>query len=382
MDEQSEFVRERAEWAKEEARDQRQRLRGNGKDTSGQRRRFELARFDEIKLGKRRRYLVKNLIPREGLIVVWGPPKCGKSFWVSDLALHVALGWEYRGRPVEAGAVVYIACEGQEGYRARIEAFRTANPAVSIGDPPPFHLLPTRLDLAGDIDALIADISMQLGEAGCVLVVIDTLNRSLVGSESKDEDMTGYIAACDKLREAFGCAVIIVHHCGVEGTRPRGHTSLTGAADAQIAVRRDTADQIVAKVEYMKDGPEGDQIVSRLTVVDAGNDEDGESVTSCVIEVGDEAPQNRRRPVGGQAGIAFRMLQNAVAEGGQKPPDNSHFPSNRLVVPLALWRTFCEKGGLTAGDSEDAFKKAFNRARDRLLSDRYIGIWDDRVLDC
>jgi len=26
----------------------------------------------------------------------------------------------------------------------------------------------------------------------------------------------------------------VIHHCGINGDRPRGHTSLTGAADAQI----------------------------------------------------------------------------------------------------------------------------------------------------
>jgi len=39
-----------------------------------------LVPFDEIKLGAESRYLVKGLIPRVGLSVIWGPPKCGKSF--------------------------------------------------------------------------------------------------------------------------------------------------------------------------------------------------------------------------------------------------------------------------------------------------------------
>ena len=57
-------------------------------------------------------------------------------------------------------------------------------------------------------------------------VAIDTLNRSLAGSESSDEDMAAYIRAADAIRDAFNCAVVIVHHCGHEGTRPRGHLSL------------------------------------------------------------------------------------------------------------------------------------------------------------
>jgi len=97
-----------------------------------------------------------------------------------------------------------------------------------------------------------------------VAVVLDTLNRSLRGSESSDEDMSAYVNAADALREAFQCAVVIVHHCGIDGTRPRGHTSLTGAVEAQLAVKRDTANQVIVSVEHMKDGPEGDVIAFRL----------------------------------------------------------------------------------------------------------------------
>jgi hypothetical protein len=85
---------------------------------------LRLIPFDEIRLGNERRYLVKGLIPREGLIVVWGPPKCGKSFWAFDLTMHIALGWEYRSRRVQQAPVVYCAFEGQRGFEARVEAFR------------------------------------------------------------------------------------------------------------------------------------------------------------------------------------------------------------------------------------------------------------------
>jgi AAA domain len=382
--EQSEFVRQQGERAKEVAQDQRERSRGNGvAGSTNQRRHFELIRFDEIKLGNRRRYVVKNLVPREGLIVVWGPPKCGKSFWLSDLALHVALGWPYRERRVEAGAVIYVTCEGQSGFPARIEAFRRRKLADNNTDPlldPPFFLLPTRLDLVGEIDALIADISAQIGEAGCILIVIDTLNRSLVGSESKDEDMSAYVRACDRLREAFKCAVIVVHHCGTNDQRPRGHTSLTGATDAQIEVKRDKAGNIVATIEFMKDGPEGDKIVSRLAVVDLGSDEDGERTSSCVVEPSDAMAQSgRAKALRGQAAIAFRMLEKALADAGRPPPDTKDFPRDRSVIPLSRWRAYCQKGGLAEGHNDETFKTAWKRVRHTLQNGGHIGVWNDFV---
>src|SRR5438067_3722679 len=71
--------------------------------------RFKLVPFDRITLETTRAYIVKGIIPREGLVVVWGPPKCGKSFWVFDLVMHAALDWPYRGRRVQAGPIVYVA---------------------------------------------------------------------------------------------------------------------------------------------------------------------------------------------------------------------------------------------------------------------------------
>ena len=85
--------------------------------------RIRLIAFNDIQLGTGRHYLVKGLVPRVGLTIVWGPPKSGKSFWTFDVVMHVALNWPYRGRRVHHGAVVYCAFEGQTGIEARCAAF-------------------------------------------------------------------------------------------------------------------------------------------------------------------------------------------------------------------------------------------------------------------
>jgi AAA domain len=115
------------------------------------------------------------------------------------------------------------------------------------------------------------------------LVVLDTLNRSLRGSENDSKDMAAYIAAADAIREAFDCAVVIVHHCGIDGTRPRGSTALSGAVDAQLSVKRDASDAIIVEVEFLKDGPPGEIIASKLQVVEVGKDVDDEIISSCVV---------------------------------------------------------------------------------------------------
>ena len=54
-------------------------------------------------------------------------------------------------------------------------------------------------------------------------MVLDTLNKSLIGSESKDVDMSAYLRAAEAIRDAFGCVVIIVHHCGPDDQTTRSY---------------------------------------------------------------------------------------------------------------------------------------------------------------
>ena len=337
--------------------------------------RFRLVPFDKIKPSSTSAYLIRGLIPRDGLIVVWGPPKSGKSFWTYDAVMHVALGWEYDGRRTTQGTVVYIAAEGERGLGTRTEAFRRERLAEAR-EPVPFYLLCTRIDLAADGAMLIADIRAQLGEGGCAAIVIDTLNRSIGGSESDDGDMGAYVKAADAIREAFGCAVIIVHHCGVNDKRPRGHTSLTGAADAQVAITRDTDNTVVATVEYLKDGEAGAVIRSTLRKVILDPDEDGEEVTSMVIEPADKTTataHRSRKSITGQPKVALDLLRRSLAEAGEPAPPDCAEAGQNPVVPVDLWRRHCYAGLIEGRDNPDSQRRAFNRAAAKLQALGVIG---------
>src|SRR5215813_7168206 len=249
--------------------------------------RFCLKRFAEIKVSTRPNHLIKGILPRSGLAVIWGPPKCGKSFWTFDAVMHPALGWKYRGRKVQQGPVVYCALEGGVGFSRRVEAWRQRYLAADH-DEVPFYLLDVPLDLIADQAALIEAISEQVGDEGPPLcVVIDTLNRALAGSENKPEDMNKFIRAADAIWVAFECLVVIVHHSGIDPKRPRGHTSLPGADEVQIKVERADDGTITTTVEHMKEDEAGAVVISRLDRVELGEDDDGEIMSSCVIVAGD-----------------------------------------------------------------------------------------------
>lgn len=314
--------------------------------------RFKLIPFAELKLNKTPAYLVKDMIPRIGITIVWGPPKCGKSFLIFDLMMHVALGWMFRGLRVRQGPVVYCALEGKAGFMNRAEAFRRKK--LNGHDEPPFKLMAMPLALVEDHPALIASIRNQCPHP--IAVVIDTLNRSITGSESSDEDMGKYIKAADAVKEAFQCAVIIIHHCGYEGTRPRGHSSLMGALDAQIAISRDAQNNVVALVEYMKDGkdgPDGLKLISHLDVVDLGEDDEGDQITSCVVTpVLPSALQV-------SAAVEERKLDNMFLKLMKRFADQGRSASDRFGSNYApkLFAEEPDNGGYT----KDQFAQAMRR---------------------
>jgi hypothetical protein len=348
--------------------------------------RFVLQQFAHIKVNtKRRDYLVKHLLASTGLTVIWGPPKCGKSFWAVDLGLHIALGWTYRGRRVQQAAVVYIALEGQHGMPARIEAFRRYHDVAEA----PFYLVMSRLNLIADAGQLIKDIKTQIPtDIRPGVVFIDTLNRSLVGSESKDEDMAKYLAAAESVSTKLDCAVAIVHHCGIDASRPRGHTSLTGSVESQLAIRKARNGDVIVMVECAKDFAEGTEITSRLEQVTVGTDPDGDDITTLVVLPSDSAPEPQRsdkRTKNEPRSIrTFReAMSEALEANGKEMQVRDDGPVVRAVESQHVRARFYDRWAQGERDTKratQAREKAFHRVIKALPSDIASANRHDREL--
>jgi hypothetical protein len=349
-------------------------------------RQFTLTPFEQIRINPTPAFVVKGIIPRQGLVTTWGAPKCGKSFLIFDLAMRVALGWEYRGCKVQQGAVVYCAAEGGIGFANRVEAWRQRYLAEGSTDPIPFYLLAIPLDLIAEHAALIAAIEEQANGAP-TLVVLDTLNRTLVGSENKPEDMARYIRAADAIRMAFGCAVIIIHHCGVNESRPRGHTSLTGADDAQIAVTRDSNGLIRVKVEHIKDGVAAPPFGCRLENVELGTDQDGNEISSCVIVAAELVTADAKARGGKITANQQRFLDilaDAIVDAPPQYKTTINIPGDAVAISREWLKMCCiAKGWLDDTEPTDQKRLKVNNMINLLAGKRLIGatklfVWDAR----
>jgi AAA domain/Bifunctional DNA primase/polymerase, N-terminal len=326
--------------------------------------RFKLVPFADLHLGSDPLYLVDELIPVRGLVDVWGRAKCGKSFWAFDLSFHIAMGWEYRDRYVQQGAVVYCAFEGGHGFKKRKEALRR-HYNIAEDAHVPLYLMPGQANLIAEHAQLIASISMQLGEVRPVAVVLDTLNKSLFGSENKDIDMGAYIRAAEAIRDAYDSVALIIHHCGHDDTRPRGHSSLPGAVDAQLAVTR-TENIVTVTVEMMRDGPEETQVVNELIPVEVGMDRNGKTLTSLVVVPSSaEGSEAGRRHWSRSLNIFYAAAKSALGAHGELfQPEPGTLPVravNQEFIRDRFYATYAT--GEEAGTKrQNKLRQAFNRA--------------------
>jgi hypothetical protein len=332
---------------------------------------FPLRAFENVRIQTEGRdYLVKGLLANTGLAVIWGPPKCGKSFWAADLGMHIALGRDYRGHRVQQATVVYVALEGRHGFPARVEAFRRHHGVDSA----PFYLLTTSLDLVAEFSKLIAAVKAQLEKNLPGALFLDTLNRSLVGSESKDEDMARFLAAAESVALELGCAVVIVHHCGIDATRPRGHTSLSGAVESQLKVERGNTGEVIVTVELAKDFAEGTEIVSRLEPVELGTDADGDPITSLVVLPVDGPIQRRAvtRKLTPRQQLALAALDECAASGGTSAPPSLQLSARTVVVEELYRKSVLDRDAKSP-------REEFKRVRNSLQARGLIGIRDELV---
>jgi hypothetical protein len=328
---------------------------------------------------------VEGLLTERAMSVVYGPSNCGKTFFMTDLSLHVATGRPWRGREIEPGGVIYCALEGGHGITNRVAAFAKAHGLE--GYEVPFATVPAALNLrepeAGDQAKLAATIKVAAEEMGgpVKLVVIDTLSRALAGGdENGSEDMGAVVAAADKIREVVAAHVCFIHHSGKDESRgARGHSLLRAATDTEIEVSRpDSTSPSVARVTKQREMEIEGEFVFRLDVVELGTNRRGKPVTSCVVRHDDGPAPEVQRPLPDGAKAALDALREALARNGRSPPPGADMPSGiRAVVWLSEWRR--EFYARSTAETQEAKQKAFIRNSREVIKRSLAAVLNDHA---
>ena len=227
-------------------------------------------------------WLIKGVLPKAELGILFGASGSGKTFVALDLAFSIARGIAWRNRRTTKGRVVLIAAEGGSGLGKRGDAYARYH-GFDLRTTQDLHVItaaPNFLD-SDDISEVIAEIK-NLGDVD--MIVIDTLAQVSPGAnENTSDDMGKVLSNIRLLHEATGAMNLVVHHAGKDLSKgSRGWSGLKAAADVQIEVIRHENGEREIHIDKMKDGEDGVRWGFKLEVIDLGVDYDGDPVTSCV----------------------------------------------------------------------------------------------------
>lgn len=322
-------------------------------------------------------WLIKHVLPAEGLGVIFGRPGSGKTFSVMDIAMHVAAGIKWRGKKVRKAAVSYVSPEaGRLGVNRVIGWSRHHGIAWPVG----FRLSPAAINLcssAEDAELLIADIKQN--QPGCRLVVIDTLNRAMAGGdENSGEDMGRFVALCDHIAKQLRAFVLVVHHSGKDAAKgSRGHSSLLGAVSLELEVTKEQGQPGTIKVTKMRDGEDGAEYGFNIDSVPLGVDEDGEEVTTGIsIEADPEEARavKEAQPKGkNQHAIADAFNQYADDHGKPNPAGTGFAEPGRVrAVSTDAFVEFA--AGKMVGGKAHEKRKSAREAIEGLVNKGYFSV--------
>ena len=206
--------------------------------------------------------LVAGFIMRGENVCIFGLPKVGKTFVALDVALSLAANLPVFEHLLvrKTGAVVYLSGEGHAGMKRRIKAWRQARGIANDRQLPFYYKAAVPNTAAGmdECERYIAGIRGQLGTAP-ILVVIDTMARSMAGMNENDAGEVGaYLALTEGLRSGLDCTIITLAHSGKDETRGiRGSNASAAGFDAVWYVEMNPSNKTV-KIEskWLKDADE------------------------------------------------------------------------------------------------------------------------------
>ena len=253
------------------------------------------------------RWRVKHILPTRGVAAIYGPSGSGKSFLALDLATSICLGTDWFGKKCKQTPVVYLGLEGAAGIQNRIRAWEVGRDQQL---PTNFSAVFDEFDLTKDADTqAIAQQTVK----GSVLI-IDTLNRATSGrDENSSSDMGIILASAKRLEQAIEGLVLLVHHTGKDQSKGlRGHSSLHGALDAEIAVTYEKRKSRTLRVGKLKDEDDKHSFGFRLEKHIVGTDEDGEVETSCTIEPDILGVKKIPEPQGSRQKPAYEKLKTMI----------------------------------------------------------------------
>lgn len=270
-------------------------------------------------------YVIDQWLELNVMGTLVGDPGAYKTFLAVDWALSIAAGRAWHGNAVKAGAVVYVAGEGHNGFGRRLGAWGVHHGVDLKGLP--FCKSSRSVPLLDKKAAELLEREAKAFADACGrplrLVVVDTFARNFGdGDENAARDVGRFVDHVDRhLREPTGAAVVVVHHTGLAAKdRGRGSSALKGATDFEYLVEKPEPLACLLTANRMKDAalPAPRQFRALSVPLDM------DDASSLVLEhTGVTAPPRRKAvKVGANERLVMRVFQDLTGLAGEAPTPN------------------------------------------------------------
>ena len=191
------------------------------------------------------KYIVSGIMP-QGMHVVSGPSKIGKSWLLLLLCLKVARGEKLWNLRTEKGTVLYLCLE--DGLR------RIQDRLSELTEEAPDNLFfaTSAPSLAGDLTAQIENFIAEHPDT--VLVVIDTFQKIREGGGEMNAYADDYkdVGRLKNIADKYNIALVVVHHVRKQPSEDPhqmviGTTGIIGAADTSYVLIKEKITDSMAK---------------------------------------------------------------------------------------------------------------------------------------
>jgi len=337
--------------------------RDNAGTTPGQKSRFRIYTHENIDTLPDTTWTVKNILPDIGMGALHGESTVGKSFLALDLAAAITEGRSWFGHKTRPRPVAYLVLEGIGGFKKRLRAYeirhgrKLPNQDMHVIGVDPVEGFDIRDQ--GHCKELAASLPQD-----CIIIV-DTLSQAALGRNENTSEDGGKVLAGARILAGTSRFVLFVAHCGKDQTRGiSGWYGFFAALDMNLEVTRQGSGYVWT-AKKVKDGMDGIKGHFKRDVVELGEDADGEAVTSCVIRPDESvraeaAPKEKMTPA---MQTAVKAFENCVREKGLG----------------GAWRDDWKRHfyAISPAENDEAKKKAFNRAVDRLTAESFFEVHDN-----
>ena len=177
-------------------------------------------------------YCVDGLIS-QGLFILAGAPKVGKSWLALDMCLSIAKGEKVLGKETSCGHVVYLSLEDS--------LIRLQNRLYELTDDPSdnLHFAIMAESISNGLPEQIEYCRKRFDDLK--IVVIDTLQKVRNESESSYSSDYKELSVLKSLADKLGIAIVLVHHTrkcsdGDPFNMISGSTGISGCVDESMVI--------------------------------------------------------------------------------------------------------------------------------------------------